>query len=231
MINKCVVRGGEIPNYSNAWESISMTIYSQSNPPSGFYVYAWIRNKDSAIAKAGTPYYIGKGKGGRAFIKRDFKPTDNRYIVILAENLTELGAFALERRMIRWYGRVDTNTGILRNLTDGGEGNAGQVRTPPNPETREKISQSNKGKQTRLGAVLSEETKEKIRLARAKQVMKPRSEESKEKMRQAAMGNKWSVGNQNSLGKKQSPESNLARSLALKGRTPWNKGTGKRNQA
>lgn len=208
-----------------------MNIYSQSNPPSGFYVYAWIRSKDSATAKAGTPYYIGKGIRKRAFIKRDFRPKDDHYIVILAENLTELGAFALERRMIRWYGRIDNNTGILRNLSDGGEGNAGQTRTPPSAETREKMSRSNKGKQPRLGAVLSEETKAKIREARAKQVMKPRSDESKEKMRQAAMGNKWSVGNKNSLGKKQSPEANLARSLALKGRTPWNKGTGKRNQA
>lgn len=90
-----------------------------------YYVYAYLRTKDSKIAKAGTPYYIGKGKGIRAFKKRDFKPIDNRYIVILEKNLTELGAFALERRMINWYGRVDNGTGILRNLTDGGEGTSG----------------------------------------------------------------------------------------------------------
>jgi len=26
-----------------------------------FYVYAYVRSKDSTTAKAGTPYYIGKG--------------------------------------------------------------------------------------------------------------------------------------------------------------------------
>lgn len=111
-----------------------------------FYVYAYVRSKDSKTAKAGTPYYIGKGSGFRAW---DFKhhtnrtPSSYRHVVILESNLTELGAFALERRLIKWWGRKDNGTGILLNLTDGGEGGAGRVMSA---ESRDKLSKSLTGK-------------------------------------------------------------------------------------
>ena len=56
-------------------------------------------------------------------------PKDHSRIVILEKNLSNIGALALERRMIAWYGRIDTATGILRNRSDGGEGPAGIIRT------------------------------------------------------------------------------------------------------
>jgi hypothetical protein len=70
-------------------------------------------------------------------------PVDKAYICFIQEHLTEEEALILEQYCIALYGRVDLGTGILRNLTDGGEGMSG-FRVPV--ETRRRISAMRKGK-------------------------------------------------------------------------------------
>lgn len=171
-----------------------MNIYSKSNPPIGFYVYAYLR-------KNGTPYYMGKGLGLRAWNTSHTinLPKDKNRIIIIEQGLTEVGALAIERRMIQWYGRKDLKTGILRNKTDGGEGVTGKIVTE---QTRNKIREKLKGKSVKPR---TEETKRKISKKLLGSKRGPMSEEQKEKLSSF------------NLGKTHSDESKLKRSLTLTG--------------
>lgn len=126
-------------------------IFTRKKLPKDFYVYAYLRKKDL------TPYYIGKGTRDRAIQPHSVKvPEDHSRIIVVAESLSDIGALAIERRLIRWYGRIDLGTGILRNLTDGGDGAAGRVHTR---SARAKISHANSAR------VWSAHSKEKVRVA------------------------------------------------------------------
>lgn len=101
-----------------------------------FYVYAYLRTD-------GSPYYIGKGKGNRAYnqhLSHIRVPKDKNRIKILYETIDENDAWNKEKELIFIYGRKDKGTGILRNLTDGGEGATGRILSE---EHKRKIGQSN----------------------------------------------------------------------------------------
>jgi hypothetical protein len=157
--------------------------------PFRFYVYAYLRSKDSTTGKKGTPYYIGKGQGRRAFQKHGWLriPPDKNNIIFLETNLTEIGALAIERFYIRWYGRKDSNVGILWNKTDGGDGLAGAIKTEAQKQHLRKIN---------TGKKQSDDTKNKRGLHKTgsdhHSTGKPRSIESKEKNRIGSTGKKQS---------------------------------------
>jgi hypothetical protein len=163
-----------------------------------FYVYAYLRSQGSKRGPKGSPYYIGKGKDMRAF-KRGKKsmspPKDKSCIVFIQEGLTEQEAFALEKYCIGLYGRINTNTGILRNLTDGGEGASGAKRSI---ETRAKIAAQMRGNKIWLGKRHSQETINKLARINSGKRLSP---ETKAKLSRAFQGE-----NNPFFGKKHTPE-------------------------
>jgi hypothetical protein len=107
-------------------------------PQSNRFVYAYIREKDDAGGKSGTPYYIGKGTIRRIYDwvnhGRTKLPFDPRNIHVLGRDMSDEDARQAEMLLIYLYGRYDHTyarfgwaRGILDNRTDGGDG-------PANPE-------------------------------------------------------------------------------------------------
>lgn len=126
-----------------------------TDPKYRFYVY-------SLTYPDGTVFYIGKGSYRQKLRRiqhhlsnsvhsRYIKNVINKIRVsgeevhwnILMEYENEVAAFVEEVRLIAFYGRRDMGTGILVNLTDGGEGQSGYIRSP---RSAEKIRRAHIGK-------------------------------------------------------------------------------------
>lgn len=120
-----------------------------------YYTYAYLRED-------GTPYYIGKGKAGRINNKLHtihLPPEEGRRI-FLKQNLTDEEARKHEVYMIAVLGRKDLGTGILRNLTNGGEGTSGFVMSE---ETKRKIGEKQRGEENHnYGKIFPVETRKKM---------------------------------------------------------------------
>lgn len=141
-----------------------------------FFVYALLNPMKTGTFKYGKyefehePFYIGKGCDDR--IKEHLRPSSmnfrnfkNKVIkkiiaggaeplaVVISNNMFECDAFSVERSLISTIGRRDKKAGPLTNLTDGGEGVSGQVRSA---SYRKKISDNNRNR------IVSELTRKKI---------------------------------------------------------------------
>lgn len=177
-----------------------MSIYIFKNI---FYVYGYLRSEDSSIATKGTPYYIGKGSNGRAYSKHDTIsiPKDRTNIVFYGKELEESVSFDIEKFLIAYYGRIDNMTGILRNLSDGGEGSSGCMLSI---ETKHKMSIAKSGKNhPHFGKPRSEETKKKISIASLGKII---SLENRKKLYAANYGKKHSEETKAKLSAAQSGE-------------------------
>jgi len=150
------------------------------------------------------PFYIGVATHlKRAYDKSSRKnkiwksiiaKTDYR-VEILFDDLTREQALEKEIEFISFYGRIDLKTGTLANYTNGGEElnglwnkgrkaseetkaklrEAAKHKPPMSKETREKLSKS------KMGHIVSEETRRKLSLINKGKKTNPWSEEQKVK--------------------------------------------------
>ena len=185
-------------------------IYILKNPITNlpFYIGVGKKNRKSSISREQSHIVealnFAKGKVNKSVNKHKL----NTILQILSlgyqvdiefgnsydiENL----AFEEEIRLIAQYGRRDLGTGILTNMSDGGEGVLN-----PSIETLEKRSNTTKGRASPLkGVRLGPYSEERKQMQKSK--MKQTRETLTEKQKQAQHSN---------------------RSNAQKGHIPWNKG-------
>ena len=175
-----------------------------------FYVYEHIRSDTKEV------FYIGKGKypknnnhykfkrakdfSGRNDVWKRISKKANVTVIIHKDGLTEDEAFELESKLINAHGRKYNSRiscGTLCNMTDGGDGSIGIIRSI---ETRKKLSEAMKGKkasdetknkmsESAKGKVLSEETRKKISIANTGKRL---SDETKKKLSIINTGKKLS---------------------------------------
>ena len=135
-----------------------------------FYTYIYYDQQN-------LPYYVGKGRGRRAFRKESrglgSSPSNiSRVVLLPCQNEEE--AYRVEMELISAWGRKDVGTGILRNLTDGGDAPPLQRGRRRSSETRQKISAAQKdrrrssyqrfGNTSHLGFKHSAKTRRKMRM-------------------------------------------------------------------
>jgi len=185
--------------------------------PLYFYVYEHVR------PDTGQVFYVGKGKGSRA---SNFGGRSNLHKRIVAKLknlglsievrmvktlLTETQALALERELVKKYGRINLGTGTLCNLTNGGDKSVTGFKH--SEEAKQKFSERNRYNQQNggytKGRKLSDAHKTALRLAKSN-----KTKEELVNWRKAISDSL--VGNTRTKGRKLSEEHKTNISMGLK---------------
>jgi hypothetical protein len=187
----------------------------------------------------GRLFYVGKGKGGRIYdhvTDAHAKRCRNKHLQGTIRKIEKAGgrvgykkfftalneadALNKERELIAFHGKRTDNSGILVNLSDGGEGSSGYRHTD---EAKKKVSAAHKGNTYRRGKKMTPEQCQRVSdghkgLASARKG-KTHTEEAKAKMR-AARAKQISP----MKGKRHSEETKAKISATKQGTPAWNKG-------
>ena len=150
-----------------------------------YYVYLWIREDR-------TPYYVGKGKEYRAYVKhiwgkRWISPPPKDRIVIVKYFDNEEESYLFEEWLISTY-RRKSEGGILINRSIGGKNRASLIRSQEEKEklrvkSVKKYKQSEKGRETHKKWV--EENKERV-----KEIKKKYRDNNREKLNEKGRNSK-----------------------------------------
>lgn len=183
--------------------------------------------------KNNEPFYVGKGKGDRSNHHIKKYDTHNKFknnvidkilnegLNVITEyykfNLKEKEALDLEINLISKIGRRDKGTGPLTNLTDGGEGVSGYIRSE---ESRKKLNQERidsgvyiKIANKNRGRKFSDEHRKKLSeshkgLGQSEETKKKRADKLRGIKRSEELKKQWSEnkkGNKNPMFGKPSP--------------------------
>lgn len=162
-----------------------------------YYTYAYLR-------KDRTPYYIGKGQGNRMYSphrrgKYNFTPKDKSKIIILKYFDEENKSYEHEIYMIYVLGRKNNRTGILINLTNGGDSPPSRKDKVISDIHKKRISDSLKGKPKNypvwnIGIPCTDNTRKKISKSKTgKCVGKIYTKERSQKISNSLCKNKYKL--------------------------------------